>query len=184
MGHTAETKKKISESVRRSHALQPRSEESRAKSSASLKQCHAEGRAGGYAPGNKLGARRKPESVKRAHDACMAVVVGSHGFGCMERGKQDHLFAKTWTIESPDGVRFECANLLEWCRQNEHLLPQDEVRYKQPLWRRAAMGIGKQASSKDPRNQWRGWRLIWISASGRVISTIGVANSANSISSP
>ena len=166
MEHTAETKKKISESVRRSHARQPRSEESRAKSSASLKQSHAEGRAGGYVPGNKLGARRKPESVKRAHAAAMAVVVGSHGFGCMERGKQDHLFAKSWTIESPEGARFKCSNLLDWCRKNEHLLPQDDVRYKRPLWRRAANGIVRQASSKEPRNQWRGWRLIWASPTG------------------
>lgn len=160
MAHTEETKRKIAESVRRGHALHPRQKESLEKLSTSLQLAHAEGRAGGFRKGNSLGAKRKPESVQKALAAGMAVVVGSHGFGRGKRGIPDHCCAKHWVFESPDGDRYECDNLYEWCRSHEDMFEDDGRDYRMPLWDRAANGIARGASSCDPRPQWRGWVLI------------------------
>lgn len=162
--HSEETKQRIAESVRSAHAQNPRSETSLAKMRASLIKAHAEGRAGGFKKGNKLSLLRGIADLQRCVRIAQQACIGKHGFGKMHIGLPDHIFAKYWVIESPDGMRYECENLLAWCRENEHLLPVDDAKYKQPLWRRAAMGIGKQAL-KETRLQWRGWRLITVGKS-------------------
>ena len=170
MAHTEETKRKIAESVKRGHALNPRKTESLEKISASLRLAHAEGRAGGYHKGNKLALLRSRDDLQRCARIAQQSCIGKHGFGKMYLGRPDHNFAKSWIFESPEGEQIECNNLLEWCRQNEHRFPPDDQQYRQPLWHRAAMGIGRQASTKDPRSHWHGWILVQVgnnTANGR-----------------
>lgn len=160
MAHTKETKQKIAESVRLGHIHNPRTEQSRKKSSMSLRLAHAEGRAGGFRKGNKCTLLRTHDDLLRCVRIAQRTCIGKHGFGKMHIGRTDHVFAKSWIFESPEGERFECSNLLEWCRQNEHRFPLDDRPYKRPLWYRAAMGIGRQAAAKDPRRQWHSWVLV------------------------
>lgn len=167
MAHTIETRMKIAESLRRVHAENPRSESSRRKSSASMALAHAEGRAGGFRSGNRLALLRGVNDLRRCVRIAQQACVGKHGFGKMHLGRQDHAFAKSWIFKSPGNERIECSNLLEWCRRNEHRFPPDDHPRRMPLWRRAAMGIGKQASTADPRNQWRGWRLEQVGSNWR-----------------
>lgn len=157
--HSEETKRKIADGVRRAHKECPRSAETRAKLSAAVALAHKEGRSGLHLPGNTLGRLRSEESKKRSLAACMAKVIGSHGFGLMHKGRPDHIFAKHWRIQAPDQTVYEFDNLMEWCRQNEALFPGDELEktYKRPRWYRAAMGI-------SGKSQWRGW-------SNRLLST-------------
>lgn len=87
---------------------------------------------------------------------------GSQHFGRMRRGLSTHARAKTYEIESPEGVRHRISNLDAWCRQNESSFPPDTVPRKQPLWMRAAAGIRVQAVDGSMTNQWRGWRLVTV----------------------
>ena len=153
--HSEQTRKKIAESVRLSHLLKPRSADSLQKMRAALILAHKEGRAGGFKKNNNLGSLRKPDSVKKAAAASKSVCLGSHGFGCMERGLSDHLFAKQWHIKSPEGRSYRFANLLEWCRRNESLFGFDNGAFKAPLWDRVSSGL-------SGKGQWYGWRVVEV----------------------
>jgi hypothetical protein len=157
-----ETRRKISEGLKKAYSIGIRkySASGIEKMRESLKRAHAEGRAGGFKRGNTLGSLVSAENRIKRHAAAMAVVIGSNGFGVMKRDLPNHLFAKSWVILSPEGEEFQFTNLLSWCRANEQRFPKDTEVFKQPLWRRAADGLSRQANEKDPRNQWRGWRLI------------------------
>lgn len=158
-----ESRRKIAASLRLAHLLHPRSAELRKKSSDSTRQRYADGHKFGFKPGNRFGGGiRTPESIKLAVEASNAVCRGAHQFGRMKRGRPDHAMAYRWVIESPGGMRYDISNLLEWCRQHESLLPSGESSYKQPVWRRSANGLYRQIHSKDPRCQWRGWRVLRV----------------------
>jgi hypothetical protein len=153
--HSKQTRKKIAESVRLSHLLKPRTADSLQKMRAALILAHKEGRAGGFKKNNKLGSLRKVDSVKKAAAASKAVCLGSHGFGCMERGLSNHLFAKQWQIKSPEGKSYRFTNLLEWCRRNQCLFGSDDSTFKAPLWDRVAAGL-------SGKSQWYGWRVVEV----------------------
>lgn len=149
---TDETKRKIADGVRKYHKEHPRTKETRAKLSMAEKTRHATGKSGGFKAHNKAGTMRTKEGRLRAHEACMKAVIGSHGFGCMEKGKPDHLFALHWVIQDPDGERYTFDNLDEWCRQNEHLFDPSPTA-KTPLWKLASKGLAG-------KRKWKGWVTI------------------------
>jgi hypothetical protein len=154
--HSEETRRKIAESVKRAHKTNPRTKTTRQKLSSAMLKLHKRGQGAGFGKGNRLGALRKPESVKKAFQACMAVVIGSHGFGCMEKGRTNHLFAKSWVIKCPNNKTYRCSNLLEWCRLNEAMFGQDGKKFTAPLWDRVASGL-------SGKGKWYGWRVISVS---------------------
>ena len=106
---------------------------------------------------NEKMRKERPEEYralcKKRMDTMHKMGIGAHGLGRMHIGRPDHPQAKEWTIQSPDGKRYTFPNLLEWCRQNEHLFDDDEREYKTPLPRRAESGMAQHPS-------WRGWIVI------------------------
>ena len=110
----------------------------------------------------RVGERRS-ETTKRKMSETWKIKFAQGDIGRRQQGRPDHVSAKHWVIESPERIRYEFANLTEWCRQNEHLFPPDTEEFKKPLWARAAHGIHQQASVYNPHpSQWKGWRLISV----------------------
>lgn len=83
----------------------------------------------------------------------------SDGFGRAKRDRPDHMAAKRWVVESPDGFRYSFPNLRSWCRSNEALFGAAQPSGKLPLWHQAASGI-TAIGNRTNVSQWKGWRLI------------------------
>lgn len=75
----------------------------------------------------------------------------------MQKGEQ-HINAKSWVIQAPDGRMYTCRNLMHWCRENEDLFDGTA--------RQAWNGFAKQKETmrgtikRGKSYQWKGWRLI------------------------
>lgn len=75
----------------------------------------------------------------------------------LRKGSPDHVNARSWVIQSPDGDVYECRNLLQWLREHEDMLDGTISQ----AWN----GISKikysmQGKRKNPSYQWKGWRLL------------------------
>lgn len=139
------------------------SPEWKAKIAESLRRAWKEGRmnGGGFQPGNKCGGLVKDRApIVRA---ALAVTKGSNGFGRTREGNPEHVFARQWVLESPDGERFEFSNLREWCRQNEDRFYTEPGISKKPLWVIASNGIRNAIpGNKHGRYSWRGWVVVSV----------------------
>lgn len=70
---------------------------------------------------------------------------------------EQHINAKEWVIQSPDGTVYRCRNLKHWLREHEHLLDGTP--------KQAWDGITKikysiQGKRKNKSRSWRGWTLL------------------------
>lgn len=141
-------------------------DEWRAKIAAGVRLAYKEGRAGGFRLGNRCGAQVK--NRQKVVAAAVAVTAGAGGFGRMRIGRADHVFAKRWEIESPEGETFAVENLRAWCREEAERFPA-EPGSKTPGWSLAASGLsGAVPGNRYGRESWRGWRVLMVSESTSV----------------
>ncbi len=99
------------------------------------------------------------ETCKKSQPLAAAKLRGTNHFGRMQRGRLDHANCKEWSVLSPTGAQYRFTNLLEWCRQNEHLFENHCPSARMPLWKRAASGIANQGSKRGKSCSWNGWVL-------------------------
>ena len=102
-----------------------------------------------------------PEWGEAAREKARKRLRGSNGFGRGARGNKNHQAAASLIIRGPTGVTFHAKNISEFCRQNEALFsPNNEGRFKTPLWKRASTAFCAQVKSKrkNEATSWRGWQ--------------------------
>jgi len=95
-------------------------------------------------------------AAEKAHER----LRGSHGFGCMARGRSDHPSARGWILQSPEGTLYSLDNLREWCRLNEALFPEDAPLSTRPLHERAYSGLISNKNKGRP--YWKGWKILVV----------------------
>lgn len=108
-----------------------------------------------------------PDEAKRIEGIAMAAAwkknKGGHNYGRVALGNLNHLSARKWTVQSPDGKSYTFNNLIEWCRKNEGLFGNECGDYKHPLHVRMANGLrGLACNGKANRNQHKGWIVISV----------------------
>lgn len=70
---------------------------------------------------------------------------------------ENHINAKTWVIQSPDGTIYRCHNLKNWLREHKNMIDGSV--------NQAWDGISKIKYSMEGKRkfksyQWKGWRLL------------------------
>mgnify|MGYP003661195053 CR=1 FL=1 len=148
--HSDETKRKISISVTKYHKENPRTSDTRKKIGDKMRAAYDRGDSIGFKKGNIGGSMRTREGIDKSLKACRGKCLGAHGFGRMERGRKDHIMAKSWVVESTNGDSYKIENLLEWCRFNSELFGDDSTELKIPAWRRAYLGLAG-------KGKWYNW---------------------------
>lgn len=70
----------------------------------------------------------------------------------------ENAMAKSWVIQSPDGVIYNIDNLKLWSEQNAEMLPSSPLRFADGIRRIKVSLTGKRA--KNCSYQYRGWHLL------------------------
>lgn len=163
-----ETKKKLSESLRRKWASGERKRNPKSgyvKSAKSLKKAHKEGRISlppkevrvdRSRKGGETMTAKKLKSIRTTAKKRRGV-PGVGGSGASELNAHSH----QWTIRSPKGEIYRFTNLSHWARHNERLfLPDGRPTSKKPLWQRIANGIAMLYEVNGRCCSYRGWTAV------------------------
>lgn len=74
-----------------------------------------------------------------------------------EHSGPDHINAKHWVIQSPDGKIYECRNLMYFIKSNPDLFDGTPKQAFDGFQKIKSTQKGKR---KNPSHSWKGWRLI------------------------
>lgn len=74
-----------------------------------------------------------------------------------EHSGPEHVNAKHWVIQAPDGQIYECQNLMYFIKNNPELFDGTS---KQAFDGFAKIKASLQGKRKFPSYSWKGWRLI------------------------